>query len=250
MAQNKIYIYGKHAVEEALRHAPQVLRKIHISPRMEDRKLRELINGSGIPVEPLDERKASSQAEGGAPHQGIIALISLGSLSVPFEKFMDTFAATPDTALLFLSEVQDPQNVGAAIRSAAAFGATAVLMPRHKQAPITGAVIKASVGMAFRIPLVEVENMQQAIAQLKKKGVRVYGLSATVSRAVQEEEFKEPALFVLGNEGSGIGPAAKSVCDQLLSIPMSPRAESLNVATSGAIALYAWSLKHPHALRE
>ncbi len=102
----------------------------------------------------MDERKASSQAEGGAPHQGIIALISLGSLSVPFEKFMDTFTATPDTALLFLSEVQDPQNVGAAIRSAAAFGATAVLMPRHKQAPITGAVIKASVGMAFRIPLV------------------------------------------------------------------------------------------------
>ncbi len=75
--------------------------------------------------------------------------------------------------------------------------------------------------------------MQQAIAQLKKKGVRVYGLSATVSRTVQEEEFKEPALFVLGNEGSGIGPAAKSVCDQLLSIPMSPRAESLNVATIG-----------------
>ena len=250
MAQNKIYIYGKHAVEEALRHAPQVLRKIHISARMDDKKLRELINRSNVTVEPLDERKASSQVEGGVPHQGIIALISLASLTIPFEKFMDTFTASPDTVLLFLSEVQDPQNVGTAIRSAAAFGAMAVLMPVHKQAPITGAVIKASVGMAFRIPLVEVENMQQAIANLKKKGVRVYGLSATVAHTVNKEEFKEPTLFVLGNEGSGIGPAARSVCDQLLSIPMSPRAESLNVATSGAIALYAWSLKHPQALRE
>jgi len=248
--QNKIYIYGKHAVEEALRHSPQVLRKIHLSPRMEDKKLRELINRSGLPVEPLDERKASSQAEGGAPHQGIIALISLGSLVTPFEKFMDTFAPTSDTVLLLLSEVQDPQNVGAVIRSAAAFGAAAVLLPVHKQSPITGAVIKASVGMAFRIPLVEVENMQQAIANLKKKGVRVYGLSGTASGKVESESFAQPTMFVLGNEGSGIGPAARQVCDQLLSIPMSPRAESLNVATSGAIALYAWSLKHPKALIE
>ncbi len=68
---------------------------------MEDRKLRELIQYSGIPTEPLDERKATSQAEGGAPHQGIIALISLGSFAIPFEKFMDTFKPTPDTALLF-----------------------------------------------------------------------------------------------------------------------------------------------------
>ncbi|HVV15068.1 MAG TPA: 23S rRNA (guanosine(2251)-2'-O)-methyltransferase RlmB [Candidatus Paceibacterota bacterium] len=250
MKQSKIYIYGKHAVEEALRHAPQVLRKIHLSPRMEDRKLQELIRHSGIPVEPLDERKATSQAEGGAPHQGIIALISLGSFALPFEKFMDTFNPTPDTALLFLNEVQDPHNVGSAIRSAAAFGAAAVLMPTHNQSPITGAVIKASAGMAFRIPLVTVENIQQAIAQLKKKGVRVHGLAGDAKKGIDSEDFNEPALFVLGNESEGIPASAKALCDQMLSVPISPRAESLNVATSGAVALYAWSRKHPQALTQ
>ena len=231
-------------------HAPQVLRKIHLSARMEDKKLRELINRSGITVEPLDERKASSQVEGGTPHQGIIALISLPSLMVPFEKFLGSFASTPDTVLLFLSEVQDPHNVGAVIRSAAAFGASAVLIPTHKQSPVTGAVVKASVGMAFRIPLVEVENAQQAIAILKKKGVRVYGLAGSAPRSINGEEFKEPTLFVLGNEADGIAPSAKAMCDDLLSIPINPRAESLNVATSGAIALYAWSLKHGGALNQ
>lgn len=250
MKQTKIFIYGKHAVEEALTHAPGAVRKIHLSPRMEDKKLRELINRSGVPVEPLDERKATSQAPAGAPHQGIIALISLGAVTIPFEKFVDTFNPTPDTALLFLSEIQDPHNVGTIIRSAAAFGASAVLIPTHKQSPVTGAVIKASAGMAFRIPLVMVENVQQAIAQLKKKGVRVHGLAGNAPSNIDVESFAEPALFILGNEAEGIAASAKALCDQMLSIPMSSRAESLNVATSGAVALYAWSRKHPQALEK
>lgn len=248
MKQSKIYIYGKHAVGEALRFAPQILRKIHVSAHMEDRALRELIKRSGVPTEPLDERKATSQAEGGAPHQGVIALVSLGAITTPFEKFNDTFTPTPDTALLFLNEVQDPHNVGAAIRCAAAFGAVAVLLPTHNQSPITGAVIKASAGMALRIPLVMVDNTQQAIAALKKKGVRVYGLAGEAAQSVDAQEFAEPALFVLGNESQGIAPAARALCDQMLSIPINPRAESLNVAASGAVALFAWSRKHPTAL--
>ncbi len=249
MKQAKIYIYGKHAVEEALRYAPQVLRKIHISARMEDSKLRTLINRSGVPVEALDERKATSQVEGNAPHQGIIAAVSLGALTIPFAKFIETFSPSKDTALLFLNEVHDPHNVGAAIRSAVAFGASAVLMPTHNQSPITGAVIKASVGMAFRVPLVTVDNTQQAIAQLKKKGVRVYGLAGEATRSINDEPFEEPTLLVLGNEAEGIPASARALCDTMLAVPMSPRAESLNVATTGAVALFAWSRKHPDALK-
>lgn len=249
MKQSKIYIYGKHAVEEALLHAPHVLRKIHLSARMEDRKLRDLIRASGVPTEPLDERKATSQAEGGAPHQGVIALVSLGAFTVPFETFAQNVSITPDTAFLFLSEVQDPHNVGSAIRSAAAFGAAAVLIPTRNQSPITGAVVKASAGMAFRIPLVTVDNIQQAIAALKKKGVKVYGLAGEASRHIDAEEFAEPALFVLGNEAEGIPSSARALCDAMLAVPISGRAESLNVATSGAVALYAWSRKHPGALK-
>ncbi len=142
--QKKIYIYGKHAVAEALRHAPRVVRKIHLSPQMDDQELRTLIRQRGVPTEPLDKNRVTSMVEGNAPHQGVVALVSLGELMIPAERFFDTFVPTPDTLLVLLSEVQDPHNVGAIIRSAAAFGATAVLIPTHNQSPVTGAVVKSS----------------------------------------------------------------------------------------------------------
>lgn len=244
MKQNKIYIYGKHAVAEALRHAPRVVRKILLSPQMDDQKLRGLIRASGVVVEPLQKNKISSIVEGGVSHQGIVALVSLGELVVPLEKFFDTFTPNPSTLLVLLSEVQDPHNVGAIIRSAAAFGASAVLIPTYKQSPVTGAVIKTSAGMAFQLPLVVVSNMQQAIATLKKKGLSVYGLAATAERSLEAESFVGPTLLVLGNEAEGVAPAARALCDAMLSIPMRGSTESLNVAASAAVALYAWSLKH------
>ncbi|MBP9710909.1 MAG: 23S rRNA (guanosine(2251)-2'-O)-methyltransferase RlmB [Candidatus Pacebacteria bacterium] len=249
MKQNKIFIYGKHAVAEALTQRPESVRKIHLASSMDDRSLRELIKRSGIPVEKIDERKVSSQAEGNASHQGVIALISLSGLVVPFEKFLDTFEPTPDTALVFLSEVQDPHNVGAVIRSAAAFGAKAVLFAEHNQASISGAVIKSSAGTAFTLPLVQVPGTQQALSALKKKGMMIYGLAGESSTTLWDTEFTKPSVFVLGNEAHGIASAAKSLCDTMLSIPMSSRAESLNVAAAGATVLYEWSTQHPDALQ-
>ncbi len=249
MKQSKIFIYGRHAVAEALMRRPDCVRKIHLASSMDDRELRELIKRSGVPVEKLDDRKATSQAEGNAPHQGVIALIALGGLVVPFEKFLDTFEPTPDTSLVFLSEVQDPHNVGAIIRSAAAFGASAVLFAEQHQAGITGAVIKASAGTAFTIPLVQVSGTQQALSAIKKKGVVLYGLAGEGKDTLWDQEFTQPSMFVLGNEAHGIAPAAKSLCDHMLSIPISSSAESLNVAAAGAVALYEWSTQHPGALQ-
>lgn len=248
MKQNKIFIYGKHAVAEALTQRLESVRKIHLASSMDDRGLRELIKRSGVPVEKLDDRKATSQAEGNAAHQGVIALISLSGLIVSFEKFLDTFEPTIDTVLVFLSEVQDPHNVGAIIRSAAAFGASAVLFAEHNQASITGAVIKASAGTAFTLPLVQVSGTQQALSALKKKGMMVYGLAGEGGTTLWDTEFTKPSVFVLGNEARGIAPAARTLCDTMLSIPMSSRAESLNVAAAGATVLYEWSTQHPDAL--
>jgi 23S rRNA (guanosine2251-2'-O)-methyltransferase len=167
----------------------------------------------------------------------------------PFEKFIETFEPTPEICHVFLSEVQDPHNVGAIIRSAAAFGASAVLMSAHNQAGITGAVIKASAGTAFSMPLVEVHTVQQDLSKLKKAGVKIYGLAGSAPNKVSDVRFNTPTLFVFGNEAHGIAPAAKALCDQLLSIPINPKTESLNVAASAAIALFAWSAKHSLALQ-
>jgi 23S rRNA (guanosine2251-2'-O)-methyltransferase len=237
VVQNKIYIYGRHALEEVLTNAPLAVRKIYFARDMHDNKLRELAKGLGLPIEQLDERKATSWVEGNAPHQGAVALISLSDLLIPYEKW-DAGSAQ---CLVLLNEVQDPHNVGAIIRSAAAFGASAVLMP--KQSPVTGAVIKASAGMAFSLPLVLVQNIPQAVSELKKKGFRTYGLAGEGKHALSNETFDAPSLFILGNESKGLPQKTAQICDRILSIPIETKAESLNVAAAAAVTLYAWHTK-------
>ena len=145
--------------------------------------------------------------------------------------------------------MQDPHNVGAIIRSAAAFGASGVLMQEAGGAGITAAVIKVSAGMAFRVPLVTVPNVPQALAMLKKRGVMLYAMAGKGTHSIDTAPFDEPALFVFGNEGAGLEPKIRALCEQTLTIPMHPRCESLNVAASAAVALHAWSVKNPNSLK-
>ena len=242
MTAKKIYIYGKHAVKEALAHAPHTIRAVYVAPTMKDEGIRGLIRQAKLNTERLDPAKVTSQVEGNAPHQGIIALVSLGTLSVSFEKFLDSYKPE-NTSLVFLDGVQDPHNVGTIVRSAAAFGASAVLIPQHKQSPITGTVIKASAGAAFTIPLVTVDNTQQALAELKRRGVSIYGLAGEATESLADEDFAGPTLFVLGNEAEGVSGSARALCTKLLRIPISERAESLNVAAAATAALYAWATR-------
>lgn len=248
MKSAKAYIYGKHAVEEAVLHAPKSVRKVFLAANADGGKVREAALKAGITVERLDPRKVSSFVEGNAPHQGFVASISPDTLAVPFETFLASFEAGPHTLLVLMNEVQDPHNVGAIIRSAAAFGAAAVLMPVKKQSPLTPAAIKASVGMAFRMPLVSVQNVPQAVKFLREKGVRTYGLAGESEHSISDEPFRAPTMLILGNEGEGLSSAARAVCDLLLKIPMNPKAESLNVAAAAAVAMYAWSTRHKKAL--
>lgn len=238
----KLYIYGKHSVAEALRHVPRAIRALYLE-EPGDKTLYTLAANAGIKVTPLDVRRVSSMVEGSAPHQGAVALVGGAELLVDAEKFVESYLPQKGSTLVFLSEVQDPHNVGAIIRSAAAFGAAAVLLPVHKQAPITASVIRASAGMAFQIPLVGVANPQQTIAALKKKGVKVFGLAADGAIKLGEEQFDAPTMLIFGNEAEGIAPYARALCDSMLSIDIEDRAESLNVAASAAVALYAARLR-------
>ncbi len=239
MAAKKIYIYGKHAVREALLQVPQIISAVYLAPTMKDEEIRDLIRQAGLNTQKLDPAKATSMVEGNAPHQGIVALVSLGALTVSFEKFLDTYK-TEGSCLVFLDGIQDPHNVGSIVRTAAAFGASAVLMVQQKQSPITGAVIKASAGAAFSIPLVTVTNIQQALAELKRRGVAIYGLAGEATESVADEDFSGPTLFVLGNEADGLSGSARALCTKLLRIPISEQVESLNVASAATAALYAW----------
>jgi len=250
MKQNKIYIYGKHALTEALLYAPHVLEKIFIAQESDDKELQELIKQSGIKVSSLGSRKAFRSVKDKEVHQGVVCRISVDKLVQPYEKFIQRLKITDDTALLILGEIEDPHNVGAIIRSAAAFGISGVFIPKHNQAPVTGTVIKVSAGMAFRIPLVEIGNVNMVIRDLKKAGFWVYGLDGDATQGVSEESYSKPTVFILGNESQGIRQKTRELCDTLLSIAINPRCESLNVAASSAIVLYGWSLEHKGALKK
>lgn len=248
MKQNKIYTYGKHALEEALEFAPHALLKVFFEPRDIDKLLLRKIEAAGVATAKLGEGVARADLKRGASHQGVIGQISLHKLMVPYQTFLDTLQPTPATALVLLCGVEDPHNTGAIIRSAAGFGASGVLMPEKGQAPVTGTVIKVSAGMAFRIPLVTIESVPQTIRELKQRGFKVYGLAGESAVAIGNEPFAEPAVFVLGNEGQGISGEVRNLCDKMLSIPMHPKCESLNVAAAGAVALHSWSAHHTEAL--
>jgi len=249
MKEEKTHIYGKRAVTEALRRAPQCVERVLLSPDFHDQELHDLIRGAGATMGKLTPDNMPRDVEAGAVHQGIVAQVSLARLVLSYDDFVGQLSIAPHTALVILGEVQDPQNVGAMIRSAAAFGTSGVLIPEHNQAPITGAVVKVSAGMAFSVPLVSIGNVNNAIRDLKERGFWIYGLDGEAEQSIADEKFDAPAVFVLGNEAKGIRMKTLELCDIVLKIPMRPECESLNVAASSAVALYAWSAQHPEALK-
>ena len=246
----KIYIYGRHAVLAALAHAPRAVRKVFLAREVRDPELRGLLTKNDIEPALLAPGRGEDLAGGGAVHQGVIAAIDPSKLVMALEEFLASLPSTlpPSTAVAVLGEVQDPHNVGAIIRSAAAFGLSAVLIPEHRQAPVTGTVIKTSAGTAFQIPLVSIGNVNHALGVLKKRGFWIYGLAAEGSETLGSETFDAPAAFVVGNEGEGIRQKTLLACDVTLRIPMHSRTESLNAAVSAAVVFYEWSRKHPDAL--
>jgi len=238
---SKTYIYGKHAVLEAILHASHTVEQVLIASNFDDKMIPKTIKDSKIPTGILGKLPREIDPE--ATHQGIIAEIDLSKLVKPFNEFIKNLSVGADTSLVILGELQDPQNVGAVIRSAAAFGISGILIPAHNQAPISGTVIKVSAGMAFRIPLVAVGNVNTTIHDLKEKGFWIYGLSGKAKQSIVDEKFDAPTVFILGNESKGIRQKTEELCDILLSIPIDPKCESLNAAASAAVAMYAWSVK-------
>jgi 23S rRNA (guanosine2251-2'-O)-methyltransferase len=243
--EGKIYMYGKHALVEALQGAPQIVKKAYLAHGT-DSELRRMLEKAKVSVSDLEPKRGDELVGRDAAHQGVIAVVDPTRLLQPFNEFLLTLpSGSPNTALAVLGEVQDPHNVGAIIRSAAAFGFAGVLIPEHNQAGVTGAVIKASAGMVFKIPLVSIGNVNQALKVLKDKGFWIYGLAANGTHPLATEKFDAPAVFVVGNEGSGIREKTLEACDIVLNIPMHPRTESLNAAVSAAVVFYDWSKQHP-----
>jgi 23S rRNA (guanosine2251-2'-O)-methyltransferase len=239
-------IYGTHAVREALMSRPDTVRTIYVAGNDGARAVAVFAKEKGVKVETLNLKKLSKNISPDAVHQGVVAEVDLTKLVRAYEEFVGRLNVTEDTALVILGEVQDPHNVGAVIRSAAAFGIAGVLIPEHRQAQVNGTVIKVSAGMAFRVPLVSIGNVNSAVRDLKERGFWVYGLDGRAEQSITNEVFQKPSVFILGNEGTGIREKTLELSDIPLSIPIHTGVESLNVSATAAVVLYAWSIQHPH----
>ncbi len=236
---DKVYLYGKHALREALLAKPQSVQKVFLDGNAEsDKELTSLLQANKIAWSAM---KGEAKGVGNdAVHQGVIAVINTEKLYTPLDEVLKLL---PNDKLCFvlLDELHDPHNVGAIIRSAAAFGAHAILMPEHNQSPITGTVIKTSAGMVFRIPIVKIGNVNQTVRLLKEKHMWSYGLVMDGDTPLNKAVFDTATLFIVGNESTGIREKTLELCDVGLTIPMNPDCESLNASVAASVVLYEWS---------
>ncbi len=176
----------------------------------------------------------------GTVHQGIVVQISHSFLYADFDEIISDKQEGVRELIVLLDELEDPHNVGAIIRSAVAFGATAILIPEHGQVDITGTVVKTSSGMNFAIPIAKVGNVNTVLEKLKKKHYWVYGLTAEGGAQLADTSFDQKTVLVIGAEGKGIREKTLELCDFKLSIPINNLCESLNASVATAIAMYEW----------
>jgi 23S rRNA (guanosine2251-2'-O)-methyltransferase len=147
-----------------------------------------------------------------------------------------------DAVVLVLDGVTDPQNVGAAARTAEAAGAAAMIVRRHRGAPNTSATLKTSAGALFHLPVARVTNITRGLDTLKRAGFWVAGLDAAASRTIREAERPPGRLaLVVGSEGSGLSRLVRESCDELIAIPLTGKATSLNVAVAAGVGLFTYA---------
>ena len=233
------WLYGLHAVSAALANGKrEIYRMIATKPAAE--KLAGECRTRGISPEILSPQDISRVLPKDAVHQGIAMEVKpLEGLSL--EEYLPT-ASSAETILL-LDQVTDPHNVGAILRSAAAFDAKAVIVTRDNAPQESAVLAKASSGGIEIIPLIAVTNLAQTMEQLKKNGFWCVGLDGSAKDTIATIKKGGKTALVLGAEGAGLRRLTAERCDLLVKLPISPAMESLNVSNAAAVALYALTQK-------
>lgn len=236
-------IGGRNSVVEALvakvpATALYVAEHIDADDRVRDALARA--TGRGIPVTTVTRDELDRLVGEDAVHQGI-------ALQVPpyrYAKLDDLLAQASDHAPLIvaLDGVTDPRNLGAIIRSVAAFGADGVIIPERRSAGVTASAWKTSAGAALRTHVAMVPNLTQTLRQLKKDGLFVVGLDGGGDVSLPELNLAtDPLVIVVGSEGKGLSRLVRETCDEIVSIPITSGVESLNAGIAAAVAMYAVS---------
>jgi 23S rRNA (guanosine2251-2'-O)-methyltransferase len=205
---------------------------VEISPSPELAGVARFAEDHGARVE-RRPRGDLDRAAQGIRHQGAIAYAPELRLWT-----LDELPLGPDALVVALDELQDPQNFGAILRSATAMGATAVVWPEHRSAPLSPATFRASAGAVEHTRLCRVSALPSALESLRARGLAVVGLDANGPARLDLVDVRGPTVIVVGAEGKGLRKTVKSACDTLAHLPMAGTVASLNASVAVAIAMY------------
>ena len=233
-------IIGRNACLEALK-TPMAAKRLFLARgiQKDDRvdEICALAAKKGIPIEERDRGEIESMARNKA-HQGVL----LEAKSYEYKGLEEVLdgCASPLPLFVAADNLTDPQNLGAIIRSAAAFGADGVIIPHRRNAGVNAACWKTSAGACAFVNVIRVENLNLALEKLKGRGYAVVGLDGEGEREVGKTGFElDPLVIVAGCEGKGISRLTRTKCDMEAKIPIEEKMESLNVSVATAIALFA-----------
>jgi len=235
-------VTGRNSVLEALR-ARIPATAFYIAQRVEmDDRVKEMLATAtqrGIPVMEVTRPELDRMAGFDGVHQGVALKVPPYEYAHPQELLEKIIDRGQLPLLVALDGVTDPRNLGAIIRSTAAFGGQGVILPQRRSASVNSAAWKTSAGAAARIPVAVAPNLTTTLKEFKKQGVFVLGLAGDGDVSLPALELADrPVVIVVGSEGKGLSRLVTETCDQIVSIPISTAAESLNAGIAASVALY------------
>ena len=240
MSKESQWVAGINAVASAIEHDAEHVREVLLEAGARNPRITEIEGNArrlGIEVRRVAQQALDGVA-GGLRHQGAVARYAAARTWDEHELPELVEAAEGRALVLVLDGVQDPHNLGACLRSAAAAGATAVVIPRDKAVQVNATVRKTSAGAADRIPVVRCSNLSRCLRELQKLGVWIYGLAGDVDGSLYALDLTGNVALVLGGEGEGLRRLTREYCDGLARIPMPGDMESLNVSVAAGVVLF------------
>jgi 23S rRNA (guanosine2251-2'-O)-methyltransferase len=234
-------IYGLHTVRHALEQSPENIIEIFVDKskgsNSDIERMFELANAAKIQVQKVSREYLDKQS-GAALHQGVV--VKQRSSKKSNDGDLDTLLAKDDGALLFLvlDGIQDPQNLGACLRSANAAGVDAVLLSKDRSAVVNATVSKVASGAAENTLIITVSNIARTLRKLQEVGVWIVGTSVDVKKSLYELDLTVSTAIVMGSEGKGLRQNTREHCDHLVKLPMQGVVESLNVSVASGVCLY------------
>ena len=229
-------IYGLHPVEEALRSGSRLFDHVCVARERHDRRLEEIVALCRVAAVKVrtEPREALTRLAGTSAHQGVVAVVR----ERDFLGVEDLLEGPEPRLVLALDGVEDPQNLGALLRTAEGAGVDGVLLTERRSAPLSAVAMKASAGAAEHLRLARVVNLVRALEMLKERNLWCVGLDERGTQDYDRYDFTSNTVIVLGREGAGLHDLVWRTCDHLLRIPMAGRVGSLNVSAAGAVVLF------------